>query len=165
MKSSKTKWICKKKIEKGEPIDTYVTEEVNRGRKEKRTVKICDKPEDIEDNNWIWIKTIISIERIVESKKWKTTEMAYFISSLPSTLWAKIFWEWIRKHRHIESFHYIKDVTFKEDSMKVRTKNAPSNYSILRSWCISIFRNNNLHKIKEAIEMCCNKVNIMLSLL
>ena len=98
--------------------------------------------------------------------KGKTTEeTAYFISSLSSETEAKIFNEGIRGHWSIESFHYIKDVVFGEDGSKVKTKNAPCNYSIIRNLVIGIFRKNNLHKIQETIEKCANNVPYMLSLI
>lgn len=102
---------------------------------------------------------------MVTIKEKKTLETGYFISSLPATTLAKEFNEGIRGHWSIESFHYIKDVTFGEDEWKVKKKNAPENYSLMRNLSINVFRNNGLHHIRETVEKCANNVPFMLSLL
>lgn len=120
--------------------------------------------ENIDQDKWIGIKSILEIKRIVKYKSRVTEETAYFISSLSPKTGAKIFNEGIRDHWSIESFHYIKDVVFEEDRSKVKTKNAPCNYSIIRNLVISIFRKNNLDKIQETVEKCANNVPFMMSL-
>ena len=102
---------------------------------------------------------------MVTIKEKATLETAYFISSLPATTLAKEFNEGIRGHWSIESFHYIKDVTFGEDDWKVKTKNAPANYSLMRNMSVNIFRQNGRHRIQETIEKCANNVPFMLLLL
>jgi predicted transposase YbfD/YdcC len=92
-------------------------------------------------------------------------ETAYFISSLSATVSAETFSVGVRGHWSIESFHYVKDVTFNEDKWKIKTKNAPANYSLIRNMIINIFRKNNFKNIQEAIEKCANNVHFMLSLL
>ena len=105
------------------------------------------------------------MDRLVKCKGKEAKETAYFISSLSSKTDAKIFNEGIRGHWNIESFHYIKDVVFGEDKSKVKTKNSPCNYSIIRNLVINIFRKNNLHKMQETIEKCANNVPFMMSLI
>jgi predicted transposase YbfD/YdcC len=68
-------------------------------------------------------------------------------------------------HWNIESFHYIKDKTFLEDDWKVKTKNAPANYSIIRNLAINIFRHRGYDQIQEVVEKCANNVGFMMSLL
>lgn len=121
--------------------------------------------ENIDTKKWAGIKSIIKIDRLVKRKGETTQETAYFISSISPKTGAKVFNEGIRDHWSIESFHYIKDVVFGEDRSKVKTKNAPCNYSIIRNLVISIFRKNNLHKIQEAIERCVNNVPYMMLLI
>jgi len=56
------------------------------------------------------------VQRKARTKTKQTIETAHFISSLPPTTNAKIFYEGIRSHWRIENgLHYVKDVTFKED--------------------------------------------------
>lgn len=125
---------------------------------------IFNNLDDIDTAKWIGIQSILKIERRVVCKGNMTEETAYFISSLSPKTGARVFNEGIRAHWSIESFHYIKDVVFGEDRSKVRTKNAPCNYSVIRNLVISIFRKNNLDKIQETIERCANNVPYMMSL-
>lgn len=114
---------------------------------------------------WKSVNSIIEVERIIAFKKKTTEEIAYFISDLKPETGAKYFFESIRSHWQVESFHYIKDKTFLEDAWKIKTKNAPANYSIIRNLAINIFRNRGLDCIQEAIEKCANNVGFMMSLL
>lgn len=114
---------------------------------------------------WESVKSIIRVERIIEFKKKTTKETAYFIADLKPEIGAKYFYEGIRSHWQIESFHYIKDKVFLEDSWKVRTKNAPENYSVIRNFAINVFRKNGFDCIQEAIEKCANNVEFMVGLI
>ena len=110
------------------------------------------------------MKSFVQVHRKVACRGKITEETAYFISSLPPQTKVRVFNEGVRSHWNIESFHYIKDVTFGEDRSKVKTGNAPVNYSLVRNLAINIFRKNNLHKIQEATEKCANNVPFMMSL-
>jgi len=142
-----------------------VTKEKNRGRYEKRVCKIYNNFNGIDRKKWKGLKSLVKVDRITTNKKKISKETAYFISSLRPSTSAKIFSEGIRSHWQIESFHYIKDVTFKEDQWKVKTKNAPANYSLIRNIAINIFRNNNLENIQEATEKCANNIPFIMSLI
>lgn len=120
---------------------------------------------ELNKEKWKSVNSIIEVERIVKIKEKITKEIAYFISDLKPETGAKYFLESIRSHWQIESFHYIKDKTFLEDAWKVKTKNAPANYSIIRNLAINIFRHRGLNCIQEAIEKCANNVGFMMSLL
>jgi len=109
---------------------------------------------------WESVNSLIKVERIVKIKEKITKEIAYFISDLKPETGAKYFSESIRSHWQIESFHYIKDKTFLEDVWKVKTKNAPVNYSIIRNLAINIFRQHGFDCIQEAIEKCANNVTL-----
>lgn len=111
--------------------------------------------------NWKSVQTLIQVTRIVTEKEKTTQEVAYFISNLDSSTSARYFSQAVRNHWKIESFHYIKDVTFSEDKWKVRMKNAPVNYSLMRTLAINIFRQNGFQKIQEVVERCANNVRFM----
>lgn len=102
---------------------------------------------------------------MVDFKDKTTNEIAYFISDLKPKIGAKYFYKGIRSHWQIESFHYIKDKTFLEDDWKVKTKNAPANYSIIRNLAINVFRKHGFDCIQAAVEKCANNVEFMMSLL
>jgi len=107
---------------------------------------------------------LIRVYRQTVSKLKTTEEVAYFISSLSALTSAKTFNEGVRSHWSVESFHYTKDVTFKEDAWKVKLKNAPANYSLIRNLALNVFRKNNLNNIQETLERCTNNVSFMMSL-
>lgn len=112
------------------------------------------------------MKSLIEIERtIIDKNNKKTTETTYFISSLPTTVTAKTISEGIRGHWKIESFHYIKDVIFGEDKWKVKTKNAPANYSLIRNIVLNIFRHNGFDNIQETVEKCANNIVFMMAMM
>lgn len=86
-------------------------------------------------------------------------ETAYFISSLPITTKAKIFYQGIRSHWSIEnSLHYIKDKTFQEDQGKIKSKAAPENLSLLTNMVINIFRKHNFPNIAQAIRLVSHDI-------
>lgn len=132
---------------------------------QQKLCKVFNNLEDIDTTKWVGLKTLVQIDRTVTRKEVTTKETAYFISGLPQTTKAHAFNKGVRKHWGIESFHYIKDVTFNEDKWKVHTKDAPANYSLMRNLTINIFRKNNLHNIQETVEKCANNVPFMMSLL
>lgn len=144
----------------------YVKKEKNRGRIEKRTVEIFENKLNQENKKkWASVKSIIKVQREIEIKEKTTKEIAYFISDLKPETGSKYFYEAIRNHWQIESFHYIKDKTFLEDEWKVRTKNAPENYSIIRNLAINIFRHRGFDCIQAIMEKCANNVPFMMGLL
>lgn len=133
---------------------------------EKRTVRVFKNNLSGENRKkWTSINSIIEIRRASVSKGKTKKETAYFISDLKPEIGAKYFYEGIRSHWQIESFHYIKDKTFLEDDWKVKTKNAPANYSLIRNLAINIFRHHGYGCIQEAVEKCANNVSFMMSLL
>lgn len=114
---------------------------------------------------WKSVNSIIEVERIIKIKEKTTKEIAYFISDLKPKTGSKYFFESIRSHWQIESFHYIKDKVFLEDDWKVKTKNAPANYSIIRNLVINIFRQHKFNCIQAMIEKCANNIPFMMTLL
>lgn len=89
----------------------------------------------------------------------------YYISSISSRTKAKTFGKMIRNHCVIESYHYIKDVVFREDYSKIKTKNSPGNMSILRNIVINIFRKNKIKKIKQTMRLLRNNTKKMMSMI
>ncbi|HAH04565.1 TPA: ISAs1 family transposase [Candidatus Komeilibacteria bacterium] len=145
----------------GKPKSVYTHTEKNRGRIEERTVKVYDNLKNI-DPEWVGLKTLIMVRRKTITKTKRTKETAYFISSLPPTANAKIFYEGIRSHWRIENgLHYVKDVTFKEDQSRIRTGNSPQNKSLIIDIIINIFRKNNYTNMAQAIRLVGNDIKLM----
>lgn len=105
------------------------------------------------------------MEREIIFKGKTSSETAYFVSDWENEIGAQYFYQGIRSHWQIETFHYIKDKTLGEDAWKVKTKNAPVNYSLIRNLVINVFRSHGFDCIQEMIEKCANNVPLMMSLL
>jgi predicted transposase YbfD/YdcC len=132
-------------------INFSVEENKARGRIEKRETFIYKDLTGI-SADWIGLKRLIRVERTVISKKGKTCETAYYISSVRSNK-ASFFGKHIRNHWGIENrLHWVKDVSMNEDKSKTTGGMAAENISILRNIVINLFRTNGYHSIKYAME-------------
>lgn len=148
------------------PIERYEERTRNKGRNEERVTEVFSNKLNKENlEKWNSARSLIKVTRTVETKKGKREEEAYFISNIVPYKKAKMFGRGIRKHWEIESFHYIKDVTFNEDNWKTLKGNAPGNYSLIRNVVLNIFRRKNLNQIQATVEKCSNNVRYMMSLI
>ena len=155
----------KENINKNTPLDVDITSEKNRGRHETRIAEIYDNIDNI-SNEWVGLRSIIKIERIVERNNVETNEIAYYISSLSPGTGAKEFNSAIRGHWKIEnSLHYTKDKTFKEDESKIRKGYAPQNLSTIRNIAINIFRKNGYGNMAQAIRIAANDLYKLLNMI
>ena len=80
-----------------------------------------------------------------------SSEISFYISSKKMS--AKEYNHGIRAHWSVESMHYVKDVTFGEDASRIRTKNAPTNFSIVRNITMNILRREKYINFPQAIRM------------
>lgn len=132
--------------------------EQNRGRIETRTTQVFNDLTGVSPE-WSGLNSFIQVHRTVLHQDTTTEEWVYFISSLPATTSAKVFADGIRSHWAIEnSLHYVKDVTFKEDASKTRTKQAPQNISLCRSMVINLFRHYGFTNLAQAIRLVANDI-------
>lgn len=100
------------------------------------------------------IKEFVKIIRTTYKKcsdKKPSIETSYYISSKHMS--AKDYNYGIRAHWGVESMHYVKDVTFKEDASLIRTGNAPINFSIIRNIVINLLRKKDYISFPQAIRM------------
>jgi predicted transposase YbfD/YdcC len=137
-----------------EAISIDETVEQNRGRDETRRVFVYDDLYGIDMEQWIGIKEIIKVERVTytNNRDLPSLDTSYYISSACMT--AREYNKGIRSHWSIEnSLHYVKDVTFHEDASRIRTGNAPTNFSIIRNIAINILRRMNYNSFPQAIRM------------
>lgn len=151
-------------------MSVYTTKEKSRNRKETRQTKVFKNIKGINEN-WKGIQSIVQIKRVAKyvggkNKGMVHREVAYFISSLPSRTKANVFSKGIRSHWSIEnSLHYVKDKTFGEDNSRIRTRNAPENYSIIRNIILNIFRRQKCDNIAQAIRLISNDIEKMFKLI
>lgn len=86
---------------------------------------------------WVGLQTIV---RVVRTRHlWNKTEreVMFYLSSLPPDV--QRLGKAIRQHWSIENqLHWVLDVTFGEDSCRIRTGNAPENIALLKRWSINL---------------------------
>ncbi len=81
---------------------------------------------------WKDIKSVIEVQSTVETKKHKTTEKRYYISSLPIRDYKNIA-KSIRHHWAVENtLHWKLDVAMAEDACRIYKEKAAENFSALR---------------------------------
>jgi len=132
------------------PIDSHTSVDHNEhGRYEYRRYDIYDDIWGI-DEKWKGIKRIIKVTSGIQksNENFCIIEEHYYISSLEAD--AKTFSQVVRKHWGIEnSLHYVKDVSFNEDSSRMRTRQIPFIATTLRSLAISFMNHNCFNNIKQ----------------
>lgn len=143
--------------------DSISNAEINRGRKEKRTIKTY-KANDFIKKDWLGAKTLIYVKRERIVKKEKAVTYSYYLSSL--SLPAKEFSKGIRHHWGIENrLHYVKDVTLKEDESKIKNGNGPIILSLIRNLIINIARINRANGVKKFMRQCSGNILLINSFL
>lgn len=98
---------------------------------------------------WSGIQTVIELERLREHKRSgeKQTETQYFISSLPID--AAHLASLVRSHWEVENkVHWVLDIVFKEDSIKIHKNDGAENMGILRRLALNLVR---LHPDKASL--------------
>lgn len=134
---------------------TARTENLDRGRREIRTIQVLDAPPDL---NFPHVKQVLLVERTVTEKGKTTYQAMLYITSLtaaqasPADLLAHV-----RSHWAIEATHWVRDVTFGEDASRVRTGTAPRVMATLRNVSISLLRLHGVTNIAAALRYNAGK--------
>ncbi len=110
------------------------------GRIEKRTCQAIDNLTFLDDKeDWPGLKSIAKVisERTDKRSGKKSTEMRYYISSLPAR--PKVIGNAIRRHWAVENnLHWPLDMVFKEDNSLKKKGNSPLNYNIIAKMALTI---------------------------
>lgn len=114
--------------------------EKNRDRVETREVTAIPVPKDSEVfRRWPDVKTIGGIYRCREIQGEQEESQEFFISSLPCRV--RALSQHLRQHWSIEnSQHHVLDVTFTEDSSRIRKGNGPEITSVFRRLALNILQ-------------------------
>lgn len=110
------------------------------GRVETRTYRVIEMPEVLKENHdWCDLKTLIEVISERDIKGVTTEEKRYYISSLAKN--ATQLSKAIRSHWSIEnSLHWILDVTFRDDDVRIRKGNAPQNIATIRHFSLNLLQ-------------------------
>lgn len=115
------------------------TRETNGGREEYRRYTVFPAPAELRQQGWPDLKSIGMVyrERTVNGKT--SQELMYFISSLPPKV--RNLAKHIRDHWKIENqMHWSLDVTFAEDTSRIRKGEGAANAAIFRRLALMIVK-------------------------
>lgn len=109
-------------------------------RREKRqvtAVSLSQMGDLYKQVQWSGLQTIVRVVRTRHLWNKITQEVMFYLSSLPPD--AQQLGKAIRQHWSIENqLHWVLDVTFGEDSCRIRTGNAPENIALLKRWSLNL---------------------------
>ena len=127
--------------------DSHETTDGEHGRIEVRRYYVTEEIDWLgADAEWSGIRSIGMVERERTLDGKKSTECAYYISSLDSN--AEIFGNAVRTHWGIEnSMHWVLDLAFREDESRIRKDNGPQNFALLRKIAANLLKSEKSAKI------------------
>jgi len=112
------------------------------GRIETRTCQqlLIDKKWLAKAYRWSGLKSIIKVQAQVHDKSTgkDTAETRWYISSLD--LDAAQALNAVRSHWQVESMHWMLDMTFREDESRIRKKQGPLVFNIMRKIAMTLFK-------------------------
>jgi predicted transposase YbfD/YdcC len=123
------------------------TLEKDHGRIERRRYWTTGKLDSIkEKEKWPSLTSVGMVESHRTANEITSTEVRYFISSLPGDD-AEKFADAVRSHWSVENnLHWVLDVAFDEDQSRVRKDNAPENMAMLRHVALNLIKADKLVK-------------------
>ncbi len=135
--------------------------EQTRDRQTQRTVSVMTTVADL-DPQWLGVQRVLRVERVGTRAKQPFTETMFYISSL--SLDATGFAQRLRPHWHIENrLHWVKDVVFKEDDSPLCDGNAPTNFAIVRTIALNLFRQHGFDSITRGLRHLAHDIPTLFS--
>ena len=130
--------------------DWFETVEKGHGRVETRRCTTLWSPEFIsylnERERWSNLRSVAMVESERDIRGNVSSQTRYYISSLPGD--AKRLLEAVRGHWEVEnSAHWVLDVSFGEDSSRVRKGNGAENLSVLRRMALNMLHRENTLRV------------------
>src|SRR5208283_1625707 len=113
-------------------ISQHETVDPDHGRIETRTYTAIHDVEWLQErHNWPGLSGVVMVESQREIDRKVTQETRFYITSL--VLLANAIGPMIRDHWAVENcLHWVMDMVFRDDECRVRTENAPANFTTLK---------------------------------
>jgi predicted transposase YbfD/YdcC len=125
-------------------VDTTISKETtidgDHGRIETRTTTVIHDVEWLRQrHDWPGLKAVVMVESTRETSGKLERETRLYITSL--VLLAHLLGPIIRSHWAIEnSLHWVMDMVFRDDECRVRTANAPANFTTIKHMASNLLR-------------------------
>jgi predicted transposase YbfD/YdcC len=131
-------------------VETLQEDSKGHGREDNVTYYQMPVADDLATKEkWKGLKTIGVAIRISEHGGKTTSDVRYYICSLPLNV--KNFSKFVRGHWAIENtLHWCLDVTFREDECRVRNRNSANNLAWLKRFALSLLKQQ---KDKHSVAM------------
>ncbi len=122
------------------PEATYMSSEKAHGRAEVRRVTAMNVDDYLScKEDWKGLRSIVLVERERTLGSETSKEVHYYISSHEAN--AEALGARIRGHWGIENEqHWTLDMAFDEDRCRIRTKNGPDNFALLRRFALNLLK-------------------------
>ena len=122
-------------------VRIHKTTERSRGRFEGRVYTVAPAPSKLRQQGWTDAKTVRMLYRHRAASGTETDVVVYFISSLPPKV--RTIAKHLRNHWTIENqLHWSLDVTFAEDSSRIRKGRGQEVASVFRRLALSMLKRN-----------------------
>jgi predicted transposase YbfD/YdcC len=110
------------------------------GRIETRNITVIHDVDWLQErHNWPGLKSVVIVESLREIGDKIEQETRFYITSL--VLLASLLGPIIRSHWAIEnSLHWVMDMIFRDDECRLRTENAPANFTTIKHIAYNLLR-------------------------
>lgn len=121
-------------------ISRHETVDGDHGRIERRTCTVIHEVGWLQERHkWPGLQAVVMVESAREIAGKIEQETRFYITSL--VLLAQAIGPMIRDHWAVEnSLHWVMDMIFRDDECRVRTKNAPANFTTLKHMAQNLMR-------------------------
>jgi predicted transposase YbfD/YdcC len=140
-------------------VDTQV--ERTRQRHTQRIVTVFMPPVEV-DPAWVGVQRVVKVERSGTRSGKPFNETMFYLSSLKAD--AREFAQRIRHHWHIENrLHWVKDVVLAEDNAPLCQGHALTNFAIVRTIAVNLFRANGFASVTKGIRQLAHDIHQLFS--
>ena len=157
----------KKQLEQVQTAQTPKTQATELDRSHGRWVERCTRVYEAPTavcEAWPQAKSMIVVERYGQREGYFFNKISYYLSN--RDLAAKAAALVVREHRDIENgLHWVRDVVLGEDASLITQRTPATNWSLIRSIVLNLFRAAGHASLTRAIRMLGHDIDALLFLL